>query len=571
MAFSMQLLSQAYPVDKDDLKIAQDIELVESQTATDEQSAVHGKNGDNTVNDPAADLVEKYRSLSDDTFSSDEMFSGDDTLHRDEDTLSGDDTLSGEDDISAGPISMPEARKNATKLKGTAYDVDRLLGKVVGGHYQILAYVGEGGMSRIYKAKHLHLNKDVAIKFLAVGRQFDAKAIARFQKEANAASELQHPSICSTREFGVDENGIPYLVMDYVEGISLSELLWKEKTIQPPQAIDIMIGVCRGLEHAHDQGVIHRDIKPANIILTKDRSGLDAVKLVDFGIAKLIRDDESGPDLTQTGEVFGTPKYMSPEQCLGKTVDQRADIYALGCIFYEMFAGRAPFYNESALQILFSHINDHPQEIIEKCGKNVQAILNRCLQKDPARRYQRVSELLADLEAVRAGRPPVYAQYKPSADPNIVISMVILTVTMSVIFFAFTALTSNHQKAMSDTAAWETAHSKAVEYRTRNKLIAAEAALEESLAIAKSSRNESLVALTLQELSDVETALGKTHQAAEHSKSLSSKIKGNSISSLFMSFAFLLIAAATVMAISAVLLFGKSQASLEEFFRNKRM
>ena len=544
-------------MDKDDLKFAQDIELVED-----------------------------YKSLSDDTFCSDDMFSGgdtppddddslpgnDDTLHGDDDTLSGDETLSSDDDFSAGSIPRPKARKNATKLKGTAYDVDRLVGKVVGGHYQILSYLGEGGMSRIYKAKHLHLNKEVAIKFLAVGRQFDAKSIARFQKEANAASELQHPSICSTREFGVDENGIPYLVMDYVEGISLSELLWKERTVQPPQAIDIMIGVCRGLEHAHQQGVIHRDIKPANIILTKDRSGLDAVKLVDFGIAKLIRDDESGPDLTQTGEVFGTPKYMSPEQCLGKSVDQRADIYALGCIFYEMYAGRAPFYNESALQILFSHINDHPQEIIDKCGKNVQAILDRCLQKDPARRYQRVSELLADLEAVRAGRPPVYAQYKTSLDPKTIISMVILTVTMSVIIFAFTTLTSTHQKTMSDTASWEAAHSKAVEYRTRNKFIAAEPALEESLAIAKNSRNESLIALTLQELSDVETALGKTHQAAEHKKSLTSKIKVNSISNLFMGLAFLLIALGSVIAISAFLLFGKSnQAIVSEFFKNKRM
>jgi len=523
-------------LDEEDLKIAQPIELVENGS---------------------------------DTLSSGDMLSGDSTFSGD-DTLSGDDTFANEDDLVSGALAsqiIGAAQEAISKLK-TGGD-DRLVGSIVGGHYQILSAIGSGGMSRVYKAKHLFLNKEVALKFLAVGRQFDGKAIARFQTEAAAASELQHPSICTTREFGVDENGIPFLVMDYVEGTSLAETLWHEKALHPSRVMDIMIGICRGLEHAHEQGVIHRDIKPANIILTKDRSGSDAVKLVDFGIAKLIRDDESGPDLTQTGEVFGTPKYMSPEQCLGKTVDQRADIYALGCIFYEMFAGKAPFCNESSLQILFSHINDQPQSIADKCGKNVQAILDRCLQKDPARRYQRVSELLTDLEAVKAGEQLVYTKYTPTSVPKILIAAVVVSVTLLFCILAFSSVFSMNQNTLSNRVSWEAAHSRAIEYRTGNKILAAEAALEECLEIAKKGRNESMIALTLKELADVETSLGKTHEAAEHTKALSGNIKANGLPEMFMSFAIILIGVGSVLAITAVLLFGRDT-TLAEFFEKRR-
>lgn len=539
-------------VDKDDLRIAQDIELVDSDFEIAEEPDLHENNVDSAERPKPAD-----HTFDDDTFSGD-------------DTLSGDLTLSDGDEVVSGGAPASERTLDAKKAADDS-DFDRLIGKVVGGHYLILCRVGAGGMSRVYRAKHLLLNKEVALKFLAVGRQFDSKAIARFQKEATAASELQHPSICTTREFGVDEDGIPFLVMDYVEGRSLSDLLWIEETLDPPQALDIMIGICRGLEHAHAQGVIHRDIKPANVILTRDRAGLDAVKLVDFGIAKLIRDDESGPDLTQTGEVFGTPKYMSPEQCLGKPVDQRADIYSLGCIFYEMFAGKAPFCNESALQILFSHINDQPQSILEKCGRNVQAIIDRCLQKDPAQRYQRVSDLLTDLEAVKGGKSLVFAQYKRSVDAKILISSIVLATAIALCAFAISALHSTHEENLKDAAMWEAAHNKAVEFRTSNKIIAAEAALEESLAIAKNSRNESLVALTLQELSDVETALGKTHEAAEHKKALSNKIKLHGISHSFLMVAFALIGVGSALLAMAYLVLGKDQRTLEEFLKNKRL
>ncbi|MBC7996675.1 MAG: serine/threonine protein kinase [Leptolyngbya sp.] len=285
----------------------------------------------------------------------------------------------------------PKEMASFIKANRTAPQEDNLVGKIIGGHYEILAFIGQGGMSRVYKAKHLLLKRYVAIKLLAFDRQFDSRSLARFQKEAEAAIELQHLNICSTREFGVNEEGSPFLVMDYLEGTSLADILSNETHLPQQRALDIMEGICAGLEHAHAAGVIHRDIKPANIILAKDKSGSEAVKIVDFGIAKLIREDESGPDLTQTGEVFGTPKYMSPEQCLGKKVDQRADIYALGCIFYEMLSGFPPFCNDSSIQILFAHVNDEPASLKPSCGKQVQAVLDRCLKKDASQRYLNVS------------------------------------------------------------------------------------------------------------------------------------------------------------------------------------
>lgn len=521
-------------MDKEELKTAKEIELVEDSTK-ESASGIQNK---------------------------DEYVPGEPSL---DDTDGG--ALFGEATVQTFQSESGHIRESAHAPS----QEDRLVGKIVGGHYEILSLIGQGGMSQVYKAKHLLLKRNVALKFLAVGRQFDAKSIARFQKEAEAASELQHLNICSTREFGVNEEGIPFLVMDYVQGTSLGEMLLKEKTLSKHQSIEIMTGLCAGLEHAHERGVIHRDIKPANIILTRDKAGAGVVKIVDFGIAKLIREDESGPNLTQTGEVFGTPKYMSPEQCLGSKVDQRADIYALGCIFYEMLAGQPPFCDESAIKILFAHVNDEAPSLSDRCGKEIQAILRRCLEKDPSKRYQKVSELLTDLQAAKDGRSLVHARQKQSEKAKNVLAGVTLLAVIGLFVFMFTTLNQGYESTTESRKVWDVVHKQAIAFKQQNDLASAERELEKSLEIARNSRNDSILALTLQELSEVESAQGKTAEALEHRKSLDDKLKVGGMSRYFGAIALLLIGLGVFLFVFALLVFGKQKnTTLAEIFTKKK-
>ncbi len=520
-------------MDREDLKTAKEIELVESGSKAN---------------------AEKIQNKLDASFDSRSIEDTVSSNHAEEETLS----LNESD---AGPLDT----KGAIRTSG---EEDRLVGKIIGGHYEILSLIGQGGMSLVYKAKHLLLKRNVAIKLLTVGRQFDKKAIARFQTEAESAAGLQHLNICSTREFGINEEGIPFLVMDYVEGTSLGDTLFEEKKLSREKSIEIMTELCAGLEHAHAQGVIHRDIKPANIILAKNKSGGETVKIVDFGIAKLIREDEAGPNLTQTGEVFGTPKYMSPEQCLGSRVDQRADIYALGCIFYEMLSGHPPFCDESSIQILFAHVNNEPASLSQSCGKQIQAILDRCLKKDVSQRYQNASQLLADLKALKSGSSLVHARPQ-GVQPKTLIAVGTLAALICVFIFVFTSMSQGRKSTAEYTKTWKAMHEEAATYKAHD-LPAAERLLEESLKIAKESRSESIIALTLQELSDVEGAQGKTSEAEEHRKALESRIKFGDLPKFFLQIAFLLICVGLALMIFILVVFGKKQTSLQDIFSRKK-
>lgn len=432
-------------------------------------------------------------------------------------------------------------REESEKLSSPndAVNSDYLIGKVIGNHYEIISQIGQGGMSTVYKARHQLLNRDVAVKFLA-GRQLDSRAYQRFQEEARAAVGLQHANICATREFGITEHGIPYLVMDFLQGTSLSEAMQKSQTFAEARAIELMLGICAGLKHAHESGVIHRDIKPANILITEDRSGKETIKIVDFGIAKLIREDDSGPNLTQTGEVFGTPKYMSPEQCYGNKVDRRADIYALGCILYEMLSGQPPFTSESAIQILFAHVNNEPAPLADKISKSMRAIVQRCLQKEPSIRYQDISELMADLEAVKCGEQPVHARSSLSNKAQLVLVFSVVTI-IALIVSTVAGIAINGQSATKSAREWETAHAEVLKLRRANNISGEEKQLEKCLEIALDTHNDSITSLTLQELANAEETQGKTEEAEEHRKSLTHNIKANSLRKSFLSLSFALI------------------------------
>ncbi len=291
---------------------------------------------------------------------------------------------------------------------GTAIVLESANYSALGGKYQFLSVVGEGGMSVIYRARQLALDKTVAIKMLHGSSSGHSKTNIRFHQEARLASSLSHPNVIAVHDFGTTEHGQPFLVMDFIDGPSLAQLIRDEGPLRADRAVEIFIQMTAGLTHAHDKGILHRDLKPSNIMISRV-DGADMVTLVDFGIAKMTGESAESQQLTKTGDLFGSPPYMSPEQCLGQKLDARSDIYALGCIMYEALTGVVPFLGESAAETIFKHLNEVPPKMAEVCdipfSDDLEEIVARCLTRDPRFRYQTSEELHADLEAIRDDKP----------------------------------------------------------------------------------------------------------------------------------------------------------------------
>jgi eukaryotic-like serine/threonine-protein kinase len=263
--------------------------------------------------------------------------------------------------------------------------------------YEVLSLVASGGMGSIYKARQPALNKIVAIKMLRVQNRNDG-AWARFQQEAKAASHLEHRNIIRVYDFGQTADGQPYMVMDFVEGVNLQNLIKDEKTLPIEELLNIIRQICAGMTHAHGHHVYHRDLKPSNIMLSQLDSVNPLVRIVDFGIAKVLDSQSEGQNLTQTGEVFGSPHYMSPEQALGKRVDARSDIYSVGCIMHETLTGSVPLSGATSFETLMKHMNDKPLSLRQAKPEGVfsdelVALVLKCLAKDPLKRFQTMQEL----------------------------------------------------------------------------------------------------------------------------------------------------------------------------------
>jgi len=294
----------------------------------------------------------------------------------------------------------PKKRKKRT---------DKLLGQLLAGKYEILKKIGEGGMGSVYIATQQSIDRKVAIKVLLGKLAEDTTAVARFEQEAKAISKMQHPNTVTIYDFGrtegtdEDEDERLYIVMEYLKGRTLTQLLRAHKVLPAPRACKIIRQVCASLADAHATGIIHRDLKPDNIFLTEVGGDPDWVKVLDFGVAKLA-DSESAGNLTQTGMIFGTPKYMSPEQAEGRPIDYRADIYALGVVLYELLVGRPPFIADTPVGLLLKHISEPPAPFSKvrpdlQIDPRIEAITMRALDKRPDARQQMVSELAAELEA----------------------------------------------------------------------------------------------------------------------------------------------------------------------------
>jgi eukaryotic-like serine/threonine-protein kinase len=276
--------------------------------------------------------------------------------------------------------------------------------------YELLGQISEGGMGAVYKARNRYTGAFVAIKVMTINPDKQEKALQRFIIEARAASSLKHPRICLVHDFGLTPSNLPYLVMDWIDGISLGKKIQRDKKLAPNDAINIFQQITAALIHAHDNKVIHRDLKPENIMLTRDTGGTTEVHLVDFGIAKVLIDDDGeitqSLGLTSAGEVVGTPMFMSPEQAKASSrIDRRSDIYSLGCVMYYVLTGEPPFLGESVLDTFVKHLNDPPPETpaFAAVPSDLRKIVLRCMEKSPDDRYQTMNDLAIDLKKLTKG------------------------------------------------------------------------------------------------------------------------------------------------------------------------
>jgi serine/threonine protein kinase/Tfp pilus assembly protein PilF len=281
---------------------------------------------------------------------------------------------------------------------------DPIGGSALAEQYEVEGMIGSGGWSLVYRARQRSLGRPVAIKILHSHLVLDPDKVMRFQREAEAASKFNHPSIPSVYDFGSLPNGQPYMVMAYVDGRSLAEIIAEDGPMSIDDALDIFSQTAAGLSVAHERGIIHRDVKPSNILLTKEKR---EVKILDFGLAKLIDSGDGKPlaTLTQAGHTIGTPAYMSPEQCLGLELDARSDLYSLGCVMFETITGIRLFEGKDAFEAMNLHmrgdVSFENTKIKDTIPEGVEAMILRSLAKNPQDRYQTADELHRALESLK--------------------------------------------------------------------------------------------------------------------------------------------------------------------------
>jgi serine/threonine-protein kinase len=277
--------------------------------------------------------------------------------------------------------------------------------RLLGGRYELDGVVGRGGMAEVYRARDIRLDRIVAIKTLRADLARDQIFQARFRREAQSAASLNHPSIVAVYDTGEDmATGmpIPYIVMEYVDGRTVRDLLQEGHRLLPERSLEIIDGVLRALDYSHQAGIVHRDIKPGNVMVTRNGD----VKVMDFGIARAMSDAQA--TMTQTAQVIGTAQYLSPEQARGERVDSRSDLYSTGCLLYELLTGRPPFTGDSPVAIAYQHVRENPvppSRVDPDVPPWADAIVLKAMAKSPADRYQTAADMRADLQRAASGMP----------------------------------------------------------------------------------------------------------------------------------------------------------------------
>jgi eukaryotic-like serine/threonine-protein kinase len=272
--------------------------------------------------------------------------------------------------------------------------------------YELGDILGFGGMSEVHLARDVRLHRDVAVKVLRADLARDPSFYLRFRREAQNAAALNHPAIVAVYDTGEAETPtgpLPYIVMEYVEGVTLRDIVHTDGPMEPQRAIEVIADACQALNFSHQHGIIHRDVKPANIMISKT----GAVKVMDFGIARALAD--TGNPMTQTAAVIGTAQYLSPEQARGETVDARSDVYSLGCVLYEMLTGEPPFVGDSPVAVAYQHVREDavpPSQRYAGISPELDAVVLKALAKNPENRYQTAADMRTDLIRVHSGEAP---------------------------------------------------------------------------------------------------------------------------------------------------------------------
>ncbi len=319
------------------------------------------------------------------------------------------------------PDALEYCPRDGSKLAtSTRQFFDPLIGTTIDGRYLVEALLGQGGMGFVYGGRHAIIDKRVAIKVLRKEAAKDEASAQRFLAEAKAASKIGHQNIVDITDFGVLADGHPFFVMEFLDGPTLAKIVETEGQLPPLRAIAIADQIARGLAAAHQKGIIHRDLKPENVFVLERDGNSDVIKIVDFGIAK---DTASTKRLTQVGMVLGTPEYMSPEQATGQPTDHRVDMYALGCILYEMIVGDVPFKDESATRTLTKHVFEpvvppsvrRPELAVPP---SLEAIVMRMLEKKPGDRYADLRELIGEFERADRDLRAGVTTPRPAASPK---------------------------------------------------------------------------------------------------------------------------------------------------------
>ena len=290
--------------------------------------------------------------------------------------------------------------------------------------YELGEILGFGGMSEVHLARDLRLSRDVALKVLRADLARDPTFYLRFRREAQNAAALNHPAIVAVYDTGeaeTDAGPLPYIVMEYVEGDTLRDIVRSKGPMAPRRAMEIIADVCAALDFSHRNGIVHRDVKPANIMINKP----GAVKVMDFGIARAIADSSS--PMTQTAAVIGTAQYLSPEQARGEQVDARSDVYSLGCVLFEILTGQPPFTGDSPVAVAYQHVREDPQlpSLVHKgVPRELDSVILKAMSKNPANRYQSAAEMRSDLVRVLGGQKPSAPMVMTDEDRTTIIGSV---------------------------------------------------------------------------------------------------------------------------------------------------
>lgn len=320
-------------------------------------------------------------------------------------------------------VDSPKRMNSSREARRLALDKARV-GQILDERFELLELLGHGGMGAVYKARHLLMDRLVAVKMLLQDIADDPEINDRFKREAKAAGRVNHPNVVQLIDYGQGAEGA-YIVVEYIAGLGLDALLKQEGALPPAKAVHIFEQICEGVGKAHAKGIVHRDLKPSNVMLTNEDGDPYFVKIVDFGLAKAMDPGEESQKLTQSGDIFGSPVYMSPQQCLGHAADPRSDIYAMGVLMYETLTGKVPFLGSNVGETIAKQLQEEPKPFAEmrpdlEIPASLEQVVRRALEKDPENRQSSMLELKDEiidsmLPKLQAKRKQTTVLVKPTA------------------------------------------------------------------------------------------------------------------------------------------------------------